>query len=340
MLNMPRILAVLAGLCLLAAPALGQARESAYIVSNVEVDARADTAANAQRAAWAEARIKASQTMIERLTLPEDRAAGGLPPITSELAGRLAAAIDVQEERRSANRYVGVLRVVFDPGRVRALLRDAKVPYTDLVAPLALMEAGADGVTAADAALWREALGKVGGEGLAPFEVASLRFDAGAGWAAAAGAASDVGARRLARARLSGVSGDYRVSVADGPVGGDLGGATSLGPFTTIPQAARATADALQADWKRASIIRGGVRDVLTATARYTSLSDWIALRSALIQAARVSDLRVDAISTDGALVTFAYAGNRSELGADLRRQGVLISDEAEGPVLRLAGLR
>ena len=344
MARMSKILFVLAAFCawgvITPLSASAQSRESAYIVSGLEVDARAATAAEAQQTAWAEARLRAAQVIVERMTLAEDRASSGLPMVTPDIANRLAAAIDVQEERRSADRYIGVLRVVFDPGQVRRFFRDAQTPFTDIVAPLALLSANTSGVSGGDINLWRASLETAGAEGLTPFVVAERVYTVEQGWAVASAEGQTKGARRLVTATLSGAPSAYQVTLVETQIGGGVSGTRQLGPYLTVEDAAQGVRAAMEGAWKRASIIRSQATRPLTATAVFNSQADWVRLRSALIQAARVSELRVDVISIDGALVTFSFAGERPDLDADLRRQGVLISDGPAGPVLRLSGLR
>ena len=93
-------------------------------------------------------------------------------------------------------------------------------------------------------------------------------------------------------------------------------------------------------NWKQLSIIRGGSRTTTSASVRYTSLAEWNTLRGALARSPLVSDFKITAIARDGALVTFAYAGDEPRLQNDLLQRGVSLAaapDGADGLVLSSA---
>ena len=50
-----------------------------------------------------------------------------------------------------------------------------------------------------------------------------------------------------------------------------------------------------------------------------------------------ISQIRIEAVAREGALVSFSYVGNRDQLAAELNRRGVLLQDSPNGPVLRVA---
>jgi hypothetical protein len=342
-LVMARVRAVFAALLLgtlgvlTAAPAAATPQEGAYIVSDVRVDATGATGAEAQSRGFAQARVRATELLLQRLTLGEDRASPRFPTVDAALAGRLAAAIDVQEERRSAGRYLATLRVVFDPSAVRRLLRDAEVPFTDAVAPLALVAPVATGEAAADLPAFRAAW-PARGEGLVPFGLARAPLTANSGWPDAAPEARALGAQRLVLATLIRSAGRYRVELTE--VFAD-GGRATLGSTVEVGSSAEAARQAvtfMDESWKRGAIVRGGPRTELTATALFASQVEWNGLRTALLRAASVSGVRVDAVSTGGAVVTLSYTGARERLEVDLRRLGVLVEIRDIGVVLRPGG--
>ncbi|MEL7454359.1 MAG: hypothetical protein AAGJ50_13415 [Pseudomonadota bacterium] len=93
----------------------------------------------------------------------------------------------------------------------------------------------------------------------------------------------------------------------------------------------------LDETWKRRSVIRSGVRTLSEATVLYTSLPEWNSLRSALARSPLVSDFQIQAISSDGAVVKFAFAGEIERLAVDLRQRGIALDAEPEGWILTSA---
>lgn len=73
------------------------------------------------------------------------------------------------------------------------------------------------------------------------------------------------------------------------------------------------------------------------ASVRYTSLAEWNTLRGALARSPLVSDFRTKAVAREGALVSFAYAGDENRLRSDLVQRGVSLSQEDGKLTLRSA---
>ncbi|MEZ5985618.1 MAG: hypothetical protein R3B94_06670 [Hyphomonas sp.] len=310
--------------------------QDVYTIPNLEVDETAPTLIQAREQAMAAARLAGAHVLINKITLAEDRIAAGGVPVDGELANRLSAAVDVQEEAAGAGRYKGILRVVYNPRMVRAHLDGLNVPYVDSQAPLSLMVPLA---SSADLeAEWREVLGPANTGALAPYVTANLAgYSAYSDWNALSPEAGSLRARRGVLAELMGRDGAWRVSVSTVTAAGtEAIGITA--PVPTLEEAAAAMVGLLEENWKRASIIRGGERTQAKATVRYTSLAEWNTLRGALARSPLVSDFRTTAVARDGAVVTFAYLGDPQRLQNDLLQRGVALGDEPQaGWVLRSA---
>jgi hypothetical protein len=186
---------------------------------------------------------------------------------------------------------------------------------------------------------WRAALGADNANALAPYVTASdPGYTAFSDWSALSTEAAMVDARRGVLAELSGSNGAYRATLSTVTAAGtELLGTTSTS--ASLKGAAEAAAAFMDEDWKRRSIIRGGARTTTSASVRYTSLAEWNTLRTALARSPLVSDFKITAIARDGALVTFAYAGDEPRLQNDLLQRGVSLAEapDAQGLVLRSA---
>ncbi|MEO0465099.1 MAG: hypothetical protein AAF216_01045 [Pseudomonadota bacterium] len=323
------VLAVMAGFSM----AQAQTRE-VYTVSNIEVDQTADSVIEAQQRAFNQARRIGVESLIAKITLPEDLASAGGVLITPELAQRLAAAVDVQEETRGGGRYVGVLSVVMNPQTVRAFLDQQQIPYLDRQAPLAMVVPVGNG---RDDFAWAAAWPDSDRGALAPFVTrADLQMGPLTEWIDLQADAAMVNAQRAVVAELRGSAGGYVVSVSVLTSTGQISLGTTR-TATDVTDAALATSELLSQTWKRNSIIRSGTRTIITANVLYTSLAEWNTLRGALSRSPLVSEFQTQAVARDGAQVRFAYAGEEDRLSLDLRQRGVALDVGTYGFVLRSA---
>lgn len=305
-----------------------------YTIRGISVDESGATIMEAREKAMAAARISAARQLINKLTLAADRNAAGGISIDSTTASRFTAAVDVEEEVAGAGRYRGKLAVVLNPQTVRAHLDSLNIPYLDAQAPLALMVP----VTSSGNQIgWITAFTERSPGTLVPFvTTSSTGYSAYSGWNEMSAEATSANARRGIIAELQGRDGAWRVIVSNVTASGtEAVGATP--PAASLEAAAAAVTTLLDESWKQASIIRDGARTAVDATVRFTSLAEWNTLRGALVRSPLVSDFRTTAVSREGALVTFSYAGDESRLRSDLVQRGVTIAREDNQLTLRSA---
>ncbi|MEL7546061.1 MAG: hypothetical protein AAGJ84_05380 [Pseudomonadota bacterium] len=323
-------------LCILAitaltAAAVAQSRDI-YTVRGIPVDESAETVIEAQQLAFASAKLDGLYRMIARVTLPEDLIAAGDLGLTQEIADRLAAAVDVEQETRGAGRYRGRLSVVFSPPALTAFLDSIGVPFTDRSAPLAMMvPIAAPGLEFE----WTEAFADRSQGNLAGYVTSRTgRYDRFSTWEQVRAEAVSLQSSRAVIAELLGREGAYRVRVAViTPSGVERLGLSASRP--TLELAVEAAGAVLDNAWKRTSVIKETERNALEATVLYANLDDWNNLRRALAQSPLVSEFLTLAVAMDGAYVRFIFAGNGERLIEDLRGRGVVITaDEEIGWVL------
>ena len=311
----------------------GQSRD-VYTVHGIAVDETAPTVGEAQQKAFATAKLIGAQRLITRLTLPQDRALASDLIIDQVLADRIAAAVDVEEEVAGAGRYRGSLAVVYSPTQVRAVLNQVGLPFTDSTAPRAvLFTSSSNGMDLAWNLAWEESPKS----SLVPLLISrTAGFEPDTPWEILQDEVSLYGAQRAIFANLRGGEGGYLVDlVSVTPSGVRNIGTTRRAP--TLEAVIEAVSDTLNGDWKETSIVRDDSRTLIEATVQYTSLAEWITLRSALVQSPLVSNFQTQAISTDGAYIAFAFAGDGQRLTSDLRDRGVVISAEPIGWVMTSA---
>jgi len=306
---------------------------SLYTVKDIKVSESGDNLIAAQQTAFATARRIAAQRMIERITLPEARAQAGGVAIDTELAQTLAAAVDVQEETRGGGRYVATLSVVLNPRAIRTYLRDRNIAYIDTQAPASLLVPVASFDVLGD---WYEAWGERDDGKLAPYITAQTAYDETVSWNDIQAEVGTARARRGVIAKLNGSAGNYTVAVSILTAAGreDLGVTQST---RTLKDAVNLATARLDNTWRRQSIVSTSARTLADATVRYTSLAEWNTLRSQLPRSPLVTDFQIKAVSSDGAVVKFAFAGAADRLAADLRQRGISLEQSATGWVMSSA---
>lgn len=104
-------------------------RPDPFTVSDVAVDASADSAASARPTALADGQRRAFTTLLRRLTQPEDH--GRLPRPSEALLNETVAGFGIDEERASATRYIARISVTFRADAIRKLLQDNRLAYAE-----------------------------------------------------------------------------------------------------------------------------------------------------------------------------------------------------------------
>lgn len=336
---MIRRLFILLSLAFVFAQGANADTRSLYTVKDIKVSERGENVIEAQQAAFATARRIGAQRLIERITLAETRAEAGGVAIDTELAQTLAAAVDVQEETRGGGRYVATLSVVLNPQAIRTYLRGRNIAYIDTQAPASLLVPVASQSALRD---WYKAWGTRDDGKLAPYITARSAYPSSATWGEIQGEVGTARARRGIIAKLNGAPGGYAVTLSVLTAGGreELGTTQTT---RTLEDAVNLATERLDDIWRRQAIISSNsARTLSEATVLYTSLPEWTTLRSQLPRSPLVTDFQVKAVSSDGAVVKFAYAGEADKLAAELRQRGIELSQTEIGWVMRSAvtGLR
>lgn len=339
----------LAALCAFAPGAASAQSANVYAVSGVHVDETAADAATAQAAAFAAAQRLGYERLVRRLTVPEELAArGGAPQLDAAAIERLVLSVDIEEQRRSTTRFVGRLTVRFDPSSVRTLLRQNNLAVVDTRTSPVLVAAVAVADTAPEtAALWREVWAQGGfGDELVPLAVAPETLQGAPAWDSAAPFAQQAGAAStlFATLRVQGSTATAALIEVDanarrdrGEVTARINGADSAALRAALASLADQASTRIQNDWKSRLAVGAGQRARVSASALYQNLQQWDRIKDGLEGAAQtlISEIRIEAVGREGALVSFSFVGDRNQLVTELGRRGVSLEETAQGPVLR-----
>lgn len=314
-----------------------------YRVRNLVVDKIAPSRAQAEQQGRDDARLVGAARLIERLTLPEDRAAARSPIETSAVA-RLYRSYQTQGEQKSTAvaggvHATGLVTWSFRADAVREYLEQRGVPYVDTQAATALVIPVASG--SPDISTWgsywveRSASGEIVGRGddslLTPF-IASTQ-----GWPrrpAASEVQGDVVARGADHAILAEAfqqGAQYFVRLIDLRTGVPQPEIALAGPFVSLESAQAGAIAELERTWKAASIVRSTGSTRLALTASFRDLQEWVRIRKSLELSRLVNNLSIEALTVSGADVSLAFAGRPDQLVADLRARGVDLVNSSGG---------
>ncbi len=350
---------LLAALSLTIAVTLGAHAADPYTVANVRIDAEAANALEAQTLAMQEGQAEAARRLIARLTLPEDRMetvfdrqpylneAGEMvsnPQLDPALVSEMISGLEIQDEQRSATRYLANLVVSFDPNAVERVFEAYGVPFVEAQARPTLVLPVYDGSNGFS--LWQDNPWQDGwasqsfANALTPMILPG--DDAGAIYLSPRQALSLDEAALRQVAALYGVNrmAILRAQNRDGirRMGGyllEINGAADLAVESWGPvQVSGSWEDAAtqfvldrEAEWKRQSVVRDGDLAEVRLTIIYSGLEEWRSLQSAVTGASLIEDARLDAMSRDGALMTVNYRGLQSQLINELAERGAVLEE-------------
>ncbi|MBL4854699.1 MAG: DUF2066 domain-containing protein [Robiginitomaculum sp.] len=322
-----------------------------YTVSGVHVDAHAKNALEAQTLAIAQGQLAAANLLIERLTLATDRRAKGFLGVAQEDGAKMIRALEISNEKRSANRYLGDITVAFNRAAVEQYLRAKGLRLIDtqsrkrLVIPM-MQDTGLWEPNPWSHA-WRETnINNV----LTPMQTITPNTDVFRIVANPDASKLDMktlqsigriyGVQQIliVNARLQ--NGGYSSSIVD--VSLDAGSSRNLGRVRgfsaaeTVAQVVRKVED----DWKANSVQAVDARTItLPVSILYRTHADWIELQDVINGSAQIRSAQLIALSKSGAMMYLSYGGDMERLRNELAFKGVsLRKDEALGMVLTRTG--
>ncbi len=118
--------------CLCASPFASAMENPLYTITGVEVDVRAETAAQAKKQAITEANVKAFTLFVQRVG--GDAIVDRLSEIPPKRIDGMLDSLSIEEESTGPKRYIGKLTVRFLPGKMRKLLAELGVTYSEKIA--------------------------------------------------------------------------------------------------------------------------------------------------------------------------------------------------------------
>lgn len=299
-----------------------------FTVADVPVDARGATAIEAQTDAILRGQTRAAAVLVERLTYADDRAAANYVPPLPDEATRMIRAMSVANERRSADRYIGDITVAFVPAAVRAFANARGLTLLETQARERVVLLVPSAPLADESAFSKQWSDPALGFSLTPLRMVAMDPTALAALDTRAIKAGDPEA--LAQLRAAVGASEILLAEQVGSQAQLFDIETNAGTVHALGTVAdaRTALRRLESEWKQAnsSLVAAadsGTRVAFQTTVLFDDLGEWLRLQEAIDGAARVTDVRLNALASSGALMTLTYVGEREALSRELRGKGV-----------------
>jgi len=322
----------------------------------VPVDVRAESAQAAQVTALAQAREAGLREVLMRLTAESDHAR--LPAVPADELENMATALQIQDEKSSANRYIAGVSIQFDADSVRALLRGNDIEFTEARAlPVLIVPVLTEGGQASlwtDPSPWLDAWARQDGSQhlvppVVPFGDVEDVITLTPGQALAGDEASILAlARRYgaesalvfhASLDIEPVTRNASVDVTMQSYGPDryepvniaISGSAAEGTEPFLAAIAELLIADISKQWKATAIQRFSVENELIALAPLNGLDDLILLRQQIERIHLVKQSSLRALTVRNALFSVTYGGEPELLQDALSRSGLDLQQQPDG---------
>lgn len=348
MTKIARFAAAFVAALTLAGPALADP----YRVRDLAIDYTSSvSSADATTQGRERAKLEGAQRLIERLTLPQDRAAASPPLNAADVAAFYGAVTTQVQDRRSNTsagfRLISVITQAYDASRVRAYLQSRGVPFVDGQAGKAMIvPAVAGGIDpAAWGAQWTETVTEAGQQKivgrsddtvLTPYVASTESWTRRPAWMDVQAELTSVRADHAVVAEAFNQGGQIYVRLIDLRTGAPDNSVAMAGPFSDLAAAKAGAIAEMERAWKEQSVVRTSGSNSVKLIALFRDIGEWVKIRKGLETSRLVSGLAVESISSGGADISFIYAGRADQLQADLRSRGVDLRNGDDSWVLQV----
>jgi hypothetical protein len=320
-----------------------------YTVRNVAVDISAENVGIARDRALVEGQRQAYDLLLQRLTASADWPR--LPKLSDGELEDVVLDVGIDQEKRSAVRYLATLSVRFKPDMIRRLLRTASIAYAEwrgrpvVVLPLYQSESGP--LLSETPNPWRDAWRGGAAQGVVPLSVPSPEQTEGTLTAAQAASGSpDVLAAVAQRFNTQDVllvsatpihldGGKAKVDVVLAGIGpiatlvsgtrsyeGDVGETLDMVLRRAVEDISRSVNDG----WKSGNLLQFDRQAALPVIVPLSGFDDWLAVRDRLTRSTPVRSYEVAAISKTEAALVLHYVGEQHQLESVFVQNGLVLS--------------
>jgi hypothetical protein len=323
-----------------------------FTVVGVPVDATGQSAIEAQTMAIREGQVLAAQYLLERLTLASQRAAKPLPELNQDVVARMIRALEIANEKRSANRYLGDITVAFNPREIQAFLQAQGLSMITSQSRERIVLPYYQGSLDPQSSWFQSWVTSKYAHSLTPVKIIPQeKFNL-------VPRSADI-VRSMSPAELADLGrslGAQQILITDGYDGFAGFDAQTLDISVDTGERrdvrvdkfalggmsyADAIVNNLENEWKRNTVTLASEAVTMAVSVLYRSQSEWQQLKSAIDGSAQIQDARLDAMSKDGALMSLTYGGDMERLRRELAFKGVEIRNDPKlGMILTRSGRR
>lgn len=325
----------------LALPALA----ADILSASVQVDATGQSAAQAREKALQEGQQQAFRRLLESMTIEADHARLPRPAHWQDWL----VDFSLDQEKTSTVRYLAVLTARFKAQPVRALLRDARIPFAETASKPTLLvpvfyDSGKPLLWDEDnpwLKAWQE---RPKLTSLTPLLVPAgdnwdrQAYDAGSGREKSDALGKRYGAALtlLAEARPSAAGLDVRLVYPSGQSSAIAVSAASKDAQQTLfRRAADAVALQIEENWKRQNLVtHEGTGGAFLVTANFASLGEWLKIREKLERIPLIRRQEVLELSRSQASLALMHAGDAQQLRNALTQADLVLSPDGQGGFL------
>lgn len=304
-----------------------------FTVSGVKVEATGNNAIEAKSTAVSEGQLRAAQILLNRLTLPSQRA-GKFDNLAPEDILPMIRSLNVSNEKRSTRRYLGDVSVGFSPTEVQKYLSAKGLTMMSSQSEKRLVVPVLSGSPLWSANDWQKIWGSSAFQNsLTPVEVIEPNRGNSNLISAAQAASGDMtalkrlgdffGVRRILVANASPGPGAVNVRISDVEI--FSGNRRDLGTISGADygDAAWQVISRLEDEWKQTNVTLASSAVTTSVSILYGSHEDWQWLQGVINNSAQIQGARLDALSKDGALMSLTYGGDMERLKNELSYKGV-----------------
>lgn len=322
-----------------------------YTVSGVHVDATAKNAIEAQTLAITDGQTRAANMVINRMSLASQRTQKGFLGVDRQDGAKMIRALEISNEKRSANRYLGDITVAFNPNAISQYMRAKGLTLISTQSRNRLVIPILQGASLWDGNEW------VGAWQDGQFSNALTPLQALTPRAGLGGLITDIsgdnislqnlraigamfGVQQILLATASAGLDGYSVILKD--IALDSGRVRTFGSVRGVgaSEAAQAVLQTIEEDWKASSVSSVTAKSVvMDVSILYRSQFEWQQLQDIINGSAQIRSAQLIALSKRGALMSLTYGGDIERLRNELSFKGVKIErDEKLGMVLYRTG--
>jgi len=324
-----------------------------FTVSGVHVDATAENALVAQTEAIARGQVTAANILVERMSLASERRAKGFAGVSAEDGPRMIRALEISNEKRSANRYLGDISVAFNRSAVEQYMRAKGLRIIATQSRKRLVIPIVQGQDLWEQNLWSDAWQQANIEhALTPMQTITPNIDvlriiqnpnsSALNMQKLKDIGRVYGLQQILIVNATGEGTGYSATIQDIAIDTEtnryLGRVRGLTAAETMTKVVQKVED----EWKVSAVTAVNAETViLPVSVLYRTHTEWVGLKDIINGSAQIRSAQLEAVSKSGALMSLHYGGDIERLRNELAFKGVsLREDDQLGMVLTRTGYR